>query len=314
MNKINQLFTYGFEIEGAFSDSLPDKLRAIADIEVEEHEDGSVQIRDREIPDTMSCLESQGDSYEDDNGDWIDGDYKRIDELCVGVFHDYKDMVRALRVFKHNENYVQNTTCGLHVHIGALEGHKHIQSLIFGYKFIASMQKWTAQNLCSCVQDRLSGNTYIRPYTSLDSAFYEIGRHEKYRFVGNHHQGTAEFRFFSPCRHMVDNVEKFFEEFFARLAEEKLKIKRKITIHKPKIGASMATELALNYRVGISEPEIYRITDAMIENDYQFTRFRRYNHPQDIFQEHDIRQEGSRTIEINNDLRHMRTNLRRGDE
>jgi len=45
---------------------------------------------------------------------------------------------------------------------------------------------------------------------------------EKYKFMRNHkHYGTYEFRFFSPCEHKIENIEKFLNYFFTELDKEK---------------------------------------------------------------------------------------------
>lgn len=221
-NKLHNLFTYGFEIEGLFGEDIPRKIEQIDNsVEVEEQDDGSVSINSDNLD--CSLLEREEDGYENDDGDWCEGEHFTTQELCVGVFDDYDNMIKALKVFKHDKNYAYNDSCGLHLHIKPIKNHDELKFALFDFKLIKKIQAWASDNLCDCVKDRLNNNNYCMTYKgNLERVAREISRHEKYRFVSNHPLGTAEFRFFAPCKHMIINIDKFLSELFSQLESQKL--------------------------------------------------------------------------------------------
>jgi len=203
--KINEKFTYGFEIEGVFSYRLLEWLKKDGvkrKYHCDEKSDGSVDVAvpyDRE------------DEFNHDDG---------LEELGIGIFRNLKDMLYVLRQFKNEDNYYWNSTCGVHVHVKPET--PELKSKILDYKFIKHLQDWARDNLSEIVRQRIvNRNQYCMTYGNLNTTFYDMRAQSKYRFVRNHPQGTLEFRFFSACDDKAKDVELFFRELFRELKKIK---------------------------------------------------------------------------------------------
>jgi hypothetical protein len=202
--KLFNLFTYGFEIEGAFDYHLRDGLITLANqkkYNVDFKGDSSVGIM-RRIDDINA------------------------DEINFGVFNSFSEMIKCLYLFRNGDNYIENQSCGLHIHIKPKRGWgKKLKTLIFDSQFIDKIQKWAMHNLCDRIKNRvrINENQYCAKYNTndLNGLAWSLRRHDKYRFFRNHTIGTIEFRFFSPCVHKEKNVIKFFKFFFMELAKQK---------------------------------------------------------------------------------------------
>jgi len=200
--KLLEKFTWGFEIEGLFHNDLVSKLRKLEDkksyIKLEIKDDGSVDI---DLPDSL------------DKTEW--GIEENDKEVAIGIFKDFKEMLKVLKMFKNEDNYLENSSCGLHIHLGVKD--ELLRAKIGDYSFIKKLEKWVKENLCGRTQKRLN-NTYCQHYGNFVNTYREWRKESKYRFLSNHPQGTFEFRFFAPCKHKIKNVKKFFEFFFNELS------------------------------------------------------------------------------------------------
>lgn len=220
MRHLKNCFTFGFEVEGAFDSSLSNELshkmrkkKGLKDIVFKE--DPSVSLSDYE--------------YEKlDNPDYDE------QECAIGIFDSLNETIEYLSMFKNGTNYVENSTCGLHVHIKPKEGYEKLRETISDYGFIKTCQDWASENLCPHVANRVkdrNGAGYFCQSYHEDDKEMEIGTlrqvkqnwdyGNKYQFIRNHTQGTYEFRFFAPCDHKVENVKLFFEFFFKLLKKQK---------------------------------------------------------------------------------------------
>lgn len=203
------IFTYGFELEGVFSQ----------DLNIEGHlgYDGSVHIGDGEF----DFVEYDGREYRSD------------------VFHSLGGMLEQLRIFTSSV-YASNDTCGLHIHIkpkneagkklcNAIASREGLNLVAETHIKISKMDRWQNRRRCSegCKK-------YARPYDISDPSLgLEWKARAKYREVRNHPQGTYEFRLFSP-QGSVEEREKRIISFFTELFEavEKLKLKSQIKVQK----------------------------------------------------------------------------------
>lgn len=206
LNKLVKQFRFGFEIEGLFYCSLVNELQRIADkkgYDLECKNDSSVDV----YPDGRKDEAEKWGIYKDE----------RRDEIAIGIFRNFNEMIKALKLFENGKNYLENKSCGLHIHLSTKNN--ELKNRVADYQFIKKLQKWAEENLCERVKERLVGDytTYCKCYTSFKETYRRWKYQEKYRFLCNHSQGTFEFRFFSPCEHKVVNVKKFFTYFFDEL-------------------------------------------------------------------------------------------------
>jgi len=202
-SKLSEQFTYGFEIEGAFGCKL---LKGLYDDGrkkgycLDEKEDGSVNVG---VP--------QVKRYKFEDPD-------ELQELGIGIFENLKAMLDVVRHFKNDKNYLQDDSCGLHVHIKPKDD-EELKRRIFDYDFIRHLQKWASDNLCEEIRYRIAHSSFCRPHGGLLNMYTSVNHQAKHVFVGNHPQKTLEFRFFSTCEHKTKNIELFFREFFRELAK-----------------------------------------------------------------------------------------------
>ena len=193
-------FTYGFELEGSFSYPLVSKLQTYA-AENKLHfvykTDGSVYCNHSVFAPT------------------------RYSELNLGVFKSYDSMMKVMAMFDR-ENYFSNTTCGLHIHIKPKYywNREKLEDMFWSYEFVKKMQVFADTKLCNCQHVRLNslpGEHYAPNHKNFADMRNNFHRRTKFIFVGKHPSGTYEFRFFSPCEHMIENVNKFFKFAFYEL-------------------------------------------------------------------------------------------------
>ena len=178
MNTLNRKFTYGFEIEGVFDINLVRKLR--------EYKKGKLQIAEKGDGSVNYCsLQTRARN----KGVAVS---PSAAELNVGVFRSFWEMYHILEMFKPNENYFSDSSCGLHIHIGTTT-EVPLQDLIH-YERIKRLQAMFSNN--EVLSARLL-NRYCKKYNPR--RFAEEWRWGvKYRFVKNHQSGTLEFRIYSP--------------------------------------------------------------------------------------------------------------------
>jgi len=200
-------FTFGFELEGAFKQDLINSLWG-SGLDVECKDDCSVNAQ-------TNLFEPATQTREDDNGSEYE---EEISEVNLGIFDNFSELVKWLKKFKNGTNYVSNSSCGLHIHIKPRENDVKMQ--MFDENFIDKLQKY-AMTLCNCVQDRVKNNHFCMPAESLRQKMQFYRLKTKYAFMGNHPQGTIEFRFFSACEHKTENVKRFFEYFFEEINKVK---------------------------------------------------------------------------------------------
>lgn len=200
-------FTFGFEIEGIFSIGLPEKLQKFS---FSRKSDGSVHSSD--IIDDNRIIRGLIDDYTEYN---------------VGIFKNKEDLLNAVRLFENGKNYFMDTSCGLHLHIKPKD--EKIKELFWDLDFISKLENFAFKNLCECQKKRY-GNRFCEVYTNLKYFISDIKNQEKYRFVRNHPSGTLEFRFFSPCPHKAENIEKFLNYMFRLLEKQEPKKKETIEI------------------------------------------------------------------------------------
>lgn len=200
-------FTYGFEIEGRFDEKLCRRIKREFGINCKD--DGSVNVDMRE---------------DDDNWEG--------EEFALGVFQSFDKMIRILKWFKNDENYYENYTCGIHVHIKPKEKkiNNLLRCMIGDYDFIQNLQNFAKKNLCKETKKRLKTSSYCYPYGSFTTTLREWRGKKKYAFIGNHPLGTFEFRFFSTCKHKIKNIKTFFNYFFAELAKVKAKKREELDV------------------------------------------------------------------------------------
>ena len=90
--------SFGFEIEGLFSQKLYDKLETDFGGKVNSSGDGSVSFGNEQFVKIINPIDEK--------------------EVKVGIFHSVEDLSRCLGYFINGKNYLNNETCGLHLHIG----------------------------------------------------------------------------------------------------------------------------------------------------------------------------------------------------
>lgn len=230
MHTLSSKFNYGFEIEGVFSRNLWDTLcnlvrkerrlrqtkalltRITLPINVDLGSDGSIRIDRTAITHIRKSP--------DDPADWIfsPGGNGQEKEMRLGIFKSYKQTMNYLSLFKNKKNYLENKSCGLHLHIRPTEKDWFFKQKIWDYDFIKKLEGWAVRNLCEKVKTRIKSNKYCSKYKGLNSTFRDYIRGEKWKFMRNHPKKTIEFRFFSTCEHKEKNISKFLDYFFTTLS------------------------------------------------------------------------------------------------
>ncbi len=181
--------TYGFEIEGTFAERLLRKLTKKVDnnIVLDGKSDSSVSSTTMREPSTP------------------------FEEITAGVFSNLDTMLEVLKEFTEDNGYLYNNTCGLHVHMGVkLPKHKRA---IMSHALMQKLHSFSLENLCACNVDRIENHAgFCREYGSVKRTRDDLNYGEKYRIMRNHTElNTFEFRLFSPCEHMVENVKAIFD-------------------------------------------------------------------------------------------------------
>lgn len=197
--------TYGFELEGVFSNDLVKKLDN-TDLTVDVKDDGSI---------------SYGRIVEKFN--LADDDITSEDEveISMGIFPNYIKLLKALALFENGKNYWQDDKCGLHLHVKPKRSYKEMEELFWDLKFIKELEKFAFSELCPCVKKR-DNNSYCYRYGNFAKFYNDYTYKEKYRFARRHDDyDTIEFRFLAPCEHKVDNVKKFLDFMFKGLGQQK---------------------------------------------------------------------------------------------
>lgn len=205
-------FTYGFELEGVFSNAL------LSHTNIDDYKhDGSVDIRYLLIPREKLIESDRGYLYT---------------EYASPIFLSLPDMLEHLRLFYVNfltpdAVYENNDSCGLHIHIKENTATRSQQANIFTTKHLTAIRQWTLDNMGEKQKRRLDSNRYCRPYsTAAKNTLYNVKNQDKYRIVRNHPSGTAEFRLFSP---ELENTPDIIEQFFKFLHTDILLDEPKLT-------------------------------------------------------------------------------------
>lgn len=204
-------FTYGFELEGLFSQDLfAGKTEAEKEFlkSGHFHQDGSVSIYDE---------------FDEMIGDDNDPDY-HAHEYSSPVINSFDDLMYYLSMF-NGDTYHMNDTCGFHLHIKPKdEEGERIKSIMASYAFLKQFKQaiFSRKNLVvndqipffdSYQVERLRGESkrWCQPYDGeMDDMYQTWRRRDKYRCIRNHPQGTLEFRLFSPYPGKEDRVQSLF--------------------------------------------------------------------------------------------------------
>src|SRR3990167_3904110 len=188
-------FTYGVEIEGGFTTELLDSLDD--SFNVQRKSDGSVDLKREDYRLADMGLVANG-----------------VSEISVGVFYNQEDLMKCLKMVDVKSHF-QNNTCGLHLHLKPKTKVADLKNAIANFSFIEKLQNYGFSHLCKCVKARKN----VHYCESYHEKFIrnDWRRQTKYRFVRNHPSGTFEFRFLAPCKHKVENVQKFLKYFFEEL-------------------------------------------------------------------------------------------------
>ena len=232
-------FTWGFELEGLFSRRLVDFL-GDSGYNLELKDDGSVNI------DNTGLFEvAEYENSEDD--------YCTVHEVALGVFDKFETMQEVLAKFRNGKNYLSNSSCGLHIHIKPKDSRAELKGICFDKELINNLEKYASSLLCEHIADRVKNNHYCAPEYTFRRLLRRYTSREKYAFMGNHPQGTIEFRFLSACNHKSQNVEKFFQYFVEQLNITQAKVFGKRT------GLKTDLEILYNplsFRIDKAEPRI----------------------------------------------------------
>jgi len=210
MIKLNN-FTWGFELEGVFARSIVEKVYRLGlkkGFRIEGKYDGSVNDALISAADFETERDNEG----------------AITEINVGVFKRFDEMVKVLEAF-NRKNYISDDSCGLHIHIKPKAGKEFLNGQIFDSDFIENIQHF-AWLLCDHIRGERMENRYCLPAKTFSRKLRNYKYKTKYTFMGNHPQGTTEFRFFSACNHKADNVKKFFKYFGEKLGKKKIFVKK----------------------------------------------------------------------------------------
>lgn len=154
------------------------------------------------------CYECSGRGWFND--DEYQGDNNPATEYASAVFSDLSLALDDLERF-NNKTHLYNESCGLHFHIGTRSGRdqKKLWALVGNMEFLKSLHD-LALTFCKCQKERLENTTrFCEFYETPENLIAEFQNSEKYRFVRFHKDyDTLEFRFFTPCKHKVENVQK----------------------------------------------------------------------------------------------------------
>lgn len=141
-------------------------------------------------------------------------------------------------MFKDKKNYLANSSCAIHVHFQPNKklNHHDIRMKVADVVLMRKAEKYAFEKLCSELKRR-KNNDYCRRYSALKTLPLRIKhwRTDKYRFIRQHPQGTLEARFFSVCKHKVENVIKFFNFYLPLLLKTPSEFKKSFILPKPKI-------------------------------------------------------------------------------
>jgi hypothetical protein len=233
MKNIDKLFTFGFELEGEFSENLYRKIQRKygRKYDIDWKSDGSVDVQD--LVDNHHSI-----------------DYTGHQEFTIGIFPSLDKMLKCLELFK-SPDYLQNDTCGLHIHIKPKKYDWKLRAEIGDYKFLVKLQEFCKENLCDRIRRRLlgeGGETYAIGQEDFTDLYYDWRDGVKYRFCRNHPEyHTFEFRLFDTCSKKVENVQKFFQFFFSELEKQKPSVSENIILEdaKPK---KIKENYILNYQ------------------------------------------------------------------
>lgn len=196
-------FTYGVELEGAFTKTLISKmmegkhtLNAKTDSSVRWHR--IISTCKKTIP-----------------GFNIHSIVSGKQEIDIGVFNNQDELFNVLRLAK--EGYFWDKSCGLHLHIKPKRNIDMLGSKIFDVDFLMRVQQFAYTGLCPHISVRRR-NRYCRPYRNLENLIFREIRNDKYSFIyHNPDYKTFEMRFFAPCQHRVENIQKFMAYFIKEL-------------------------------------------------------------------------------------------------
>ena len=239
--------TYGFEIEGNFLAELKQKLGDKYCYKT----DGSVSVSDNE----RKILKRNyvfADFIVDSNSN-----YKS--EITSPVFKNKTQLLKALKRFEYMKNWIANTTCGIHIHIGFKND--ELKKLdIADTMTINRLQQYAKNNLCEHIKTRLNCNTFCRPYdtSNFNNVFYDYKNKTKYKFMKNHESGTYEFRFFSACEHKDKNTKDFFNYLNNLLKDYRFHRHTKGIIRNDKI-----LKIELNENIKQKQKEFIKINDKL---------------------------------------------------
>ena len=221
-------FTYGFEVEGFFADSLIQALKGLR-LDFKGGADGSVNDR---IMDKVKPLQ---DDFIDDG----------IEEIKIGIFKRRRDMLKVLSMIQPKKNHFFDRTCGLHLHIKPKKDNGSVGKLIEDMDFLKKIQQFAYENLCSHIKSRKS-NTFCLTYRNFNHTLRDLRQQQKYRFIRHHsNYGTYEMRFFSPCEHKVENVKKFLAYFMRELNKVQPKKEGGVTLWASKDSTSVKIDMKL---------------------------------------------------------------------
>lgn len=193
-------FTFGFELEGIFSNGLIEELYDDSSLDFCAKDDGSVSVSNTKGLDL--AYDSEGEL---------------VREVNLGIFKSLEGLLAYLKMFENGENYQSNDSCGLHIHIKPKSD--ELRAKIFDRKFIVKLERY-AELLCPETRARIvdeQKSYYCKCHYSARGLLQDYRNRTKYLFLRNHPSGTLEFRFFSACEHKLLNVKRFFDYFFEEL-------------------------------------------------------------------------------------------------
>jgi hypothetical protein len=264
--------SYGFELEGAFSQEAIDKIKGVF------KHDGSVTVEHDDIPFTWGSTD----------------DCDAPEEFESPVFNSSAKLLDCLNKFTE-ANHSANYTCGLHLHVGVLRG-THEDSYLYRQRceklwgafcnmdFVNTLYQ-AAVGFCKCQKTRLIegdwAHNYFKRQTSAKDLIYDMREQNKYRFMHFHSQGTIEFRFIAPCEHKAENVAKVLDYVHSYLSatsshERIIKVplnnrsvamnssftldeeKPEVLVFKEKYGKSLEQK---HYRLNVIDEEVQAFND-----------------------------------------------------
>ena len=157
-------------------------------------------------------------------------------EYASDKFSSIETLLKELAIFKSGgtdlfagcpkPNHIWNRTCGLHLHIGKKPtnklSYKQLWNAVANIEFLRALHA-QASNWCECQRKRLLRDNdhyytmFKNPIDLIETYQHQYPLRnwgdgqpsEKFRFLRFHDEyKTLEFRFLSPCKHKVENVEK----------------------------------------------------------------------------------------------------------